>query len=170
MQRSNIIASSIENGTVQDDDSRGCGWPSVKHRVERMLEQVDYRTTIFIGAAASSFKPTAFPAWNKFVELIYSSSIDQAASDLFPGDKIETQPQDVTTNLKQCIAEALTQTPPAARVPNYKFTETIARRLGKDYLRLLQAFRCQRAPTGHRLVNHVHDWAARALIDHTAAA
>ncbi|KAF2766269.1 hypothetical protein EJ03DRAFT_354095 [Teratosphaeria nubilosa] len=165
MQRSNIIASSIENRTVQDDDSRGCGWPSVRQRVERMLQQVDYRTTIFIGAAASSFKPTAFPAWNKFVQLIYSSSISQAASDL-PGDNLDV----VTAHLNQCIAEALTRAPPAARVPNYKFTETIARRLGKDYLRLLQAFRCQRANSDTWVVNHVHEWAAQALVDQTAAA
>jgi hypothetical protein len=69
--------------------------------------------------------------------------------------------------LKQSIAHALGRDNPA-RVPNYKFTETIARRLGKEYLRLLKAFRAQR--TGNEwVVNHVHRWAAESLMDGSVA-
>ena len=47
-----------------------------------MLEVVDNTTTLFLGAAASSAKPTAFPAWDTFIELLYSSLIDVASAEL----------------------------------------------------------------------------------------
>jgi hypothetical protein len=82
MNQTNIISSTVASGFVRDDSSRGHGWPEVQPRVERMLEQVDQKVTVFLGAAASSFKPTGFPAWDKFVEFIYTSQIDEAASGL----------------------------------------------------------------------------------------
>lgn len=47
-----------------------------------MLGKVNGNVTLFMGAAASSFRPTCFPAWDKFIELLYSSAIDQAVSEL----------------------------------------------------------------------------------------
>ena len=55
------------------------------------------------------------------------------------------------------------------RVPNYKVTEVIARRLGKDYLRLLKAFEAQEVESKW-LVNHAHEWAAECLISGKSAA
>ena len=50
-----------------------------------MLGKVESRTTMFLGAAASSFKPTSFPAWDKFIEMVYHSLVENALSDVMEG-------------------------------------------------------------------------------------
>lgn len=54
-------------------------------------------------------------------------------------------------------------------MPNYKFTETVARRLGKDYLRLLRAFATRREGN-EWVINHVHRWAAECLMSTSVVA
>jgi len=78
----NAISSAFRTGLVEEDASRGCGWNDVRPRVESMLEKVNNATTLFLGAAASSFIPTSFPAWEKFIEIVYSSLIDEATSEI----------------------------------------------------------------------------------------
>ncbi|KAF2469749.1 uncharacterized protein BDR25DRAFT_356007 [Lindgomyces ingoldianus] len=114
--------------------------------------------TLFLGAAISSFQPTCFPIWDKFIEIVYSSLVDRSTEDV----GVDSQGSYL------CIAEALNWKNPR-RVPNYKVTEIIARRLGKDYLRLLKAFETQKKGDIW-LVNHVHRWAAQCLMDGSAAA
>jgi hypothetical protein len=63
----------------------------------------------------------------------------------------------------QSIAQALDNSNPH-RVPNYRVTEILARRLGKDYLRLLEAFKSRKTVDGW-LINHVHKWAAECLMN-----
>lgn len=82
MAPSNIILDALETGTIVDDPLHGFGWEAVRPRVERMLDKVNQNVTLFLGAAASSFKPTAFPAWDKFIELVYTSHVDEACQDL----------------------------------------------------------------------------------------
>jgi hypothetical protein len=50
----------------------GKGWP----------QEVDNKTTLFIGAALSSFTPTGFPTWGKFVEIVYCSLVDRATEGI----------------------------------------------------------------------------------------
>lgn len=64
--------------------------------------------------------------------------------------------------MKRSISQGLDYSNPH-RVPNYKVTETLARRLGKDYLRLLEAFKSRQDGDGW-LINHVHKWAAECLM------
>jgi len=75
---------------------------------------------------------------------------------------------EISDSLKQCIAGALDWNNPR-RVPNYRFTEVIARRLGKDYLRLLRAFGTQKNDD-QWVVNEVHEWAATCLMDRSVSA
>ncbi len=49
-------------------------------------------------------------------------------------------------------------------------TEIIARRLGKHYLYLLEAFAAQKTSDGGWAVNHVHKWAASRLVDGSVSA
>lgn len=78
----NIISQAFETGLLKDDDQENLGWASMKDEVNSMLEKSENQTTLFLGAAASSFKPTCFPAWDKFIELIYTCQIGQAVSEL----------------------------------------------------------------------------------------
>jgi SIR2-like domain len=57
-------------------------------------------------------------------------------------------------------------------VPNYKVTEIMARRLGKDYFDLLKAFEAQETQksSGSWLVNDAHRWAARCLMEGSTSA
>lgn len=48
-------------------------------------------------------------------------------------------------------------------IPNYLVTEIISRRLGKQYLELLEAFAAQRLADGAWAVNEIHKWTARCL-------
>ncbi|KAM0715007.1 hypothetical protein Q7P37_009472 [Cladosporium fusiforme] len=156
MERPNPISQAFQSGLLREDDTENLGWTSMGNEVNSMLKRADNRTTLFLGAAISSFKPTCFPAWDKFIELIYTSQIQQAVSEL-PGDTTELQ-----DSLRQSVAQALDYSN-AHRVPNYKVTETLARRLGKDYLRLLEAFKSRQDGDGW-LINHVHRWAAECLM------
>ncbi|OAL26688.1 hypothetical protein AYO22_04041 [Fonsecaea multimorphosa] len=158
----NAISAAFEAGIFEENASQNRGWTNLRPRIESMLEKADNRTTLFVGAAASSFKPTAYPTWGKFIELLYSSLIDVASAEL------ENDRTEVRNELKQCIAGALQWGRPD-RVPNYKVTEVIARRLGKDYLRLLSAFRTQQSDDGW-LVNDAHRWVAKCLMDGSTAA
>jgi hypothetical protein len=77
-----IISSAFETGLITEDEAQEPRWSSVRPRVESMLQKVENRTTLFLGAAISTFKPTALPAWGKFIEFIYSSMIDEATADI----------------------------------------------------------------------------------------
>jgi hypothetical protein len=56
------------------------------------------------------------------------------------------------------------------KVPNYMITEIIARRFGKQYLSLLEAFSAQKSADESWAVNHVHRWAAQCLASGSVAA
>jgi hypothetical protein len=82
MARPDIISQAFKTGLLKEDDTEGRGWTSMRDEVDSMLNKADNRTTLFLGAAASSFKPTCFPAWDQFIELIYTCQIQQAISEL----------------------------------------------------------------------------------------
>jgi hypothetical protein len=75
-----IIASAFQTGLIVQDEE--LGWSDVNSRVGSMLKKVDNRTTLFLGAAISTFKPTCLPAWEKFIEFICSFLIDRATDDV----------------------------------------------------------------------------------------
>lgn len=83
----NPISSAFNEGILEENTSQSRGWTNLHPRIESMLEMVDNRTTLFLGAAASSFRPTDFPAWDKFIELLYSSLIDVASAELEENDR-----------------------------------------------------------------------------------
>lgn len=82
MEGNNIISQAFETGLLKEDNTENLGWTSMQDEVNSMLNKSDNQTTLFLGAAASSFKPTCFPAWDKFIELIYTSQIERAVSEI----------------------------------------------------------------------------------------
>ena len=55
-------------------------------------------------------------------------------------------------------------------VPNYMITEVISRRLGQQYLQVLDAFEAEKLQEGTYAFNEIHKWAANLLATGTVAA
>ncbi|KAE8363803.1 hypothetical protein BDV27DRAFT_158419 [Aspergillus caelatus] len=149
-----VISSAANSGvltsTGQKPSSRNVGyWGDIRPSVQSMWEEVQGRTTLFLGSALSSFKPTCLPAWDKFVELLCTSILDQATTDVSSHD---------VSVLREIILRPL-------NVANYHITELIARRLGDEYIGVLKAFTARRESCSfcHCNVNRAHLWAAERL-------
>jgi hypothetical protein len=79
------ISSAFQSRIIEGMD--GHSWSNVRPRVENMLSKVENRTTLFLGAAVSSFKPTCFPAWEKFIEFVYSALVDSSTENIELGSE-----------------------------------------------------------------------------------
>ena len=157
-----------------DSKEPDADWKNVSPRVELFASRVKGRVTLFLGSAISSFKPAKLPMWNRFIELLWTSLLNKATSTM---QEREGKPRIYAVLLIAFADElqVLTQAfmsyfnMASKKVPNYLVTEIIARRLGKQYLNLLEAFAAQKAD-GRWAVNHVHEWAANCLVDGSVAA
>lgn len=73
----NVIESIIRSGVVHCKET---DWSDAAPMVERLLAQVKQRVVLFLGAAISSLKPAKLPMWDKFIELLWSSMIENAVA------------------------------------------------------------------------------------------
>ncbi|ETI24903.1 hypothetical protein G647_04273 [Cladophialophora carrionii CBS 160.54] len=124
--------------------------------VESFTEKAKGRATLFLGAAISTFKPTQLPMWNDFVQLLWASALEVATADM--------RPDRVSEGLLAFFERA------KDRVPNYMVTEVISRRLGQQYLHVLDAFQAERLQDGTYAFNEIHKWAANLLATGAVAA
>ncbi|KAI9774260.1 MAG: hypothetical protein M1840_004154 [Geoglossum simile] len=146
----NIVESAIEGGILS--------WSDVGPRVEKMLEQVAGRATLFVGSALSSFKPAMLPVWDIFIQLLYVSLVNKAAEGL-----------DNEQGVREILRNAIQEATKSKILQNYEVTETIARRQGTEYLDLLRAFSAQKQD-GIWAANGAHRWVARSLREGKVAA
>ncbi|KIW89484.1 uncharacterized protein Z519_09640 [Cladophialophora bantiana CBS 173.52] len=125
-------------------------------RIDSFTEKAKGRVTLFLGAAISTFKPAQLPMWNDFVELLWTSALNVAVTDL--------QPDTVSEGILGFF-DRLKRT-----VPNYMVTEVISRRLGQQYLQVLDAFEAEKQDNGAFAFNKIHMWAAGLLTTGEVAA
>jgi hypothetical protein len=123
------------------------------------------RTTLFLGAAISTFKPAQLPMWNDFVELLWTSALQFATE---PGGLAPGQPSGSPGarkfDLEQASSELLKFFAQGKKdVPNYMITEVVSRRLGQQYLQVLDAFQAEQMHDGSFACNAIHKWAAELL-------
>ncbi|KIW76491.1 hypothetical protein Z517_11237 [Fonsecaea pedrosoi CBS 271.37] len=118
-------------------------------RIDSFTEKAKGRVTLFLGAAISTFKPAQLPMWNDFVELLWTSAMKIAVTDI--------QPDTVSEGILGYF-DRLKRT-----VPNYMVTEVISRRLGQQYLQVLDAFQAEKQDNGMFAYNKIHKWAAELL-------
>ena len=172
----NVIKAAIEETKVirckADTD-----WKNVSPRVELFASHVKGRVTLFLGSAISTFKPAQLPTWDKFIELLWTSLLNRATSTMQDREgrpRIYAVLLMVFTNESQALTQAFisyfTKSIASKAVQNPMITEIIARRLGKQYLYLLEAFAARKIQNGGWAVNDVHKWAAKCLTDGSAAA
>ncbi|EXJ60267.1 hypothetical protein A1O7_04419 [Cladophialophora yegresii CBS 114405] len=124
--------------------------------IESFTEKAKGRATLFLGAAISTFKPTQLPMWNDFVQLLWASALEVATADMRP-DRVSEGLLGFFERTKD-------------RVPNYMVTEVIARRLGQQYLQVLDAFQAEKLQDGTYAFNEIHKWAANLLATGAVAA
>ena len=173
-----VIEAAIETDIVQckaDPEEPEADWENVSPRFELFASRVKGRVTLFLGSAISSFKPAKLPMWNKFIELLWTSLLNKATSTI---QEREGRPRiyavlliafaDRLQGLRQALMGYFSMN--SENVPNYMITEIIARRLGKQYLYLLEAFAAQKTTDERWAVNHVHKWAASCLVNGSVAA
>ncbi|OQV01042.1 SIR2-like domain-containing protein [Cladophialophora immunda] len=130
-------------------DSKSHNLVEAAARIESFSEKAKGRVTLFLGAAISTFKPAQLPMWNDFVELLWTSALNVAVTDI--------QPDTVSEGILGFF-DRLKNT-----VPNYMVTEVISRRLGQQYLQVLDAFRAEKREDGAFAFNKIHTWAAELL-------
>ncbi|KAK3176297.1 hypothetical protein OEA41_007620 [Lepraria neglecta] len=174
------IEAAIKTGIVQcraDPNEPEATWENVSPRAELFSSQVQGRVTLFLGSAVSSFKPAKLPIWNKFIELLWSSLLSKAISSMQESEGksriyavILLASTDNFQDLTQAFMSYFSNIMRSNKVPNYMITEIIARRFGKQYLSLLEAFAAQKTAGGTWAVNHVHKWAAHGLADGSVSA
>ena len=174
------IEAAIKTGIVQcraDPNEPEAAWENVSPRVELFSSQVQGRVTLFLGSAVSSFKPAKLPMWNKFIELLWSSLLSKAISSMQESEGksriyavVLLASTDSFQDLTQAFMSYFSNIMRSNKVPNYMITEIIARRFGKQYLSLLEAFAAQKTAGGTWAVNHVHKWAAHSLADGSVSA
>ncbi|KAK7885374.1 hypothetical protein LTR67_010552 [Exophiala xenobiotica] len=113
------------------------------------------RVTLFLGAAISTFTPTQLPMWNNFVELLWTSALAVATNEM-----ASTVPEGLQAYLQHA----------KSMVPNYLVTDVISRRLGQEYLQVLDAFKAETLDDGSVATNEIHRWTARCLSSGEVAA
>ena len=108
--------------------------------------------------------------WDKFIDLLWTSLLNGATSTMQDREgrpRIYAVLLMVFANESQALTQAFiscsTKSIASKAVQNPMITEIIARRLGKHYLYLLEAFAAQKIHNGGWAVNDVHKWAANAL-------
>ncbi len=94
----------------------------------------------FLGSAASLFEPTNLPSWNNFIKKILSSLERKLPKEL----KIE-----LTDKVLNLIWQG--------NIPAYEITEIIAKRLGIEYLKVINSL------AGHQS-NEFHEWIVEGMI------
>ncbi|OAP65496.1 hypothetical protein AYL99_01468 [Fonsecaea erecta] len=118
-------------------------------RIDSFTEKAKGRATLFLGAAISTFKPAQLPMWNDFVELLWTSALNVAIKAIRP-DTVSAEILGFFNRLKKTV-------------PNYMVTEVISRRLGQQYLQVLDAFQAEKQDDGAFAFNKIHTWAAELL-------
>lgn len=108
--------------------------------MNKAVERSKGRIVLFLGAAISSFKPAQLPVWLEYLKMLWKSCIDTA----YAGDKL-------SESLNKFFDDGIK----TSRIEYPMVTETIARRLGKDYLKVLEAFEAD-FQNGAWPVNNIH--------------
>jgi hypothetical protein len=79
----NVMESIIQAGVVHCEEQ---SWIDAAPVIEKLLAQVKQRLVLFLGSAISTFKPAKLPMWDKFIELLCSSMIENAVAPLVEGE------------------------------------------------------------------------------------
>jgi hypothetical protein len=141
--------------------------------IESFTEKAKGRATLFLGAAISTFKPTQLPMWNDFVQLLWAAALEVATAEVRPDmGTWEDSIIEGCSLTRREVSEGLLSFFEQVKdcVPNYMVTEVISKRLGQQYLQVLDAFQAERLQDGTYAFNEIHKWAANLLATGAVAA